>query len=377
MPQPLLIDLRLTHVRISAKTEWSFVEFAADGVRGIGEATLPRAPAELDAAFTRAAGALAGGTLADALAFPIRHAPATLADAAIGSAIEQAAQDIAARLRGASCAEALGGRTDARIPTYANINRRTLDRTPAGFHASALLARDAGYSVFKVAPFDDLTPALAGTPEGDALMAAGIARVAAVRDAIGAGRQLFVDCHWRFTPATARNAIAALAAHNVVWFECPIPETVDAIGELKALRTYAHHWHMRLAGLEELTAPDAFAPYLAAGAYDVVMPDVKYAGGIAGLFAVAQLAATHGVACAPHNPSGPVSHIASAAACAASKQFEMLEHQLDESPLFFSLVGGVLPAPQDGRSRMPKGHGFGVTLETSVVPAADVRVVRA
>lgn len=372
-----LTALALTHVRVSPKTVWSFVEtIYADGMRGIGEASLARAPDALDAPFAQASAALAGTTLEHALGYPARHAPTTLAEAAIGSAIEQAAQDVSARRRGASCAEALGGRTDARIPTYANLNRRTLDRSPAGFHASALAARDAGYQVFKVAPFDELTPALADTPDGRLLLDAGVARVAAVRDAIGAGRQLFVDCHWRFTPSSARNAIAALAAHNVVWCECPLVETVDAIPDLKALRTYANHWHMRLAGLEELTSAAAFVPYLAAGAYDVVMPDVKYAGGIAGLMDVAERAAAHGIACAPHNPTGPVGHIASAVACAVSKRCELLEHQFDETALFFALVSGALPAPRDGHSRMPRGHGMGVTLDTSMLSAADVRVVQ-
>jgi galactonate dehydratase len=93
---------------------------------------------------------------------------------------------------------------------------------------------------------------------------------------------------------------------GVTWFECPLPETPEAIGALRKLRAESNALGMRLAGLEELTHPDAFRPWLEAGCYDVVMPDVKYAGGISGVLRVAELAAQYATACAPHNPTGPV-----------------------------------------------------------------------
>src|SRR6185436_20717350 len=98
----------------------------------------------------------------------------------------------------------------------------------------------------------------------------------------------------------------ALAERGVTWFECPIAERLEAIPDLKRIRTRANARGMRLAGLEELPAPSAFRPYIDAGAYDVVMPDVKYAGGIGGILAIAAAARAHGIACAPHNPTGPV-----------------------------------------------------------------------
>jgi galactonate dehydratase len=117
---------------------------------------------------------------------------------------------------------------------------------------------------------------------------------------------------------------------------------------------------MVLAGLEELTSPRAFERWLAQGAYDVVMPDVKYAGGIRALVAIGALCAKHGAACAPHNPSGPVAHAASLAACAAMPAFRVLEHQVDETPRFFAIAGEGLPAPRDGASALPAGPGLGL-----------------
>lgn len=80
------------------------------------------------------------------------------------------------------------------------------------------------------------------------------------------------------------------------------PQSLDAPAESakQALTGYT------LTRLDELTHPDAFRPWPEAGCDDVVMPDVKYAGGISGVLRVAELAAQYATACAPHNPMGPV-----------------------------------------------------------------------
>ena len=44
------------------------------------------------------------------------------------------------------------------IPIYANINRRTVDRSPAGFAKSAEDALAANMQAVKIAPFDRLNP---------------------------------------------------------------------------------------------------------------------------------------------------------------------------------------------------------------------------
>ena len=370
VPALEVAKLELVHARVSPKTVWSFLCLStADGSRGIGEASLPRDPFALDDALAGARAAIEGGPLAGALAFVADAPRETLAHAAVASALEQAIFDLRGRIAGTPVWALAGGERAARIPLYANINRRTLDRSPSGFAASARDAVAAGYGQFKIAPFDELTPAIAESADGRAKIDAGIERVAAVRDAIGADRELFVDCHWRFTPATARGVMDALAALRVSWFECPIPERADTIGVIAGLRAHANARGMRLAGLEELTSPAAFVPWLAAGAYDVVMPDVKYCGGLADLVAIGAAASRHGAACAPHNPTGPVCHAASLAACAVLRPPRLLEMQWDETPWFHQIAPG-LPRPAEGVSALPDAPGLGVELDLSKVPIA-------
>ena len=111
---------------------------------------------------------------------------------------------------------------------------------------------------------------------------------------------------------------------------------------------------MRQAGLEQSIGWDVIRPYCEAGAYDVVMPDVKYIGGVHELRKVAGACADLGVAVSPHNPSGPISHAFSLQVSATLADFDRLEMQFDESPLFDALVGA--PFPPDRRWSCRTAH---------------------
>lgn len=379
MKRDVVLKLALHHVRVTPKTTWSFVELAlADGTIGWGEATLMRSTADLDASALAARSALVGGTLAAVDRFIDAQGVSPLPQAAVASALEQATWDARARQAGCSAVRMQDAVARFSVQLYGNMNRRIVERTPAGFALSAYQALAAGYGTLKIAPFDDVTPENCATPEGRRLIEAGIARVAAVRQVMasttgvtgtGAGTQLYVDCHWRFDLPTATIALRELADLGVAWFECPLAETAANMEPLRRLRGQANAQGVRLAGLEELTHPEAFRPWLKAGCYDVVMPDVKYAGGIRGLLRVAELAASHNTACAPHNPTGPVCHAASLVACALGPNMERLEHQFDETPAFWDLVDGDLPRPQGGISRLPPGNGLGVAIKPAALRA--------
>lgn len=368
--------IELLPLRISPKTIWTFLLVTdSDGRAGIGEATLTAKEAQL-AAVTAARAADLVGRKADPddplMPVPERELP----EAAFASALDQALWDLAGQRAGKPVWQMLGQmlgtvRRD-RVPLYANINRRTLDRSPAGFAASARHAAGKGFTRFKVAPFDDLTPALAESADGRALVAAGIARVAAVRAAAGPAAHVMVDCHWRFTEAAARDAIDRLAELGVDWFECPLPENAETIPALVRLRVHANARGMRHAGLEMAPSPATLRPFLAAGCYDVVMPDIKYIGGHAGMLQAGSLCAGHGAACAPHNPTGPVCHGASLHAAAVLDGFDLLEHQYDESPLFDRLVAGALPDHDCAESLLPQGPGLGAALDPALV--AELKV---
>ena len=368
MSDSTLSSASLHFVRVTHKTCWTFVRLhTEDGRIGEGEATLTgREDALLAAAENVIPVALSQATQRYPSRFAECRAPDNIQDAGIVSAIDQALWSLHAHGNGQSLARTLGVRRD-RIPVYANINRRTDNRSPDGFAASARAAIAGGHTAFKVAPFDEVSPAVCAQSDGVQAMQTGLARVAAVREAIGPQARLMVDCHWRFDEATARTLNDAAARLGVHWIETPLPEFETNIPALVRLRHQCNAHGIRQAGLETSVRWETMRPFCEAGAYDVVMPDMKYIGGIREMERTAAKCETLGVQVSPHNPSGPICHAASLQVSASLGAFDMLELQFDESPLFDSLVGAPFPAIIGGHAELPPGLGLGAKLVDAVL----------
>jgi galactonate dehydratase len=367
-----VLSVSFTIAAVTPITKWSFIEIKTRaGLSGVGEASL----VSPDAPLSQAASAMARRALDLSHADPASWCDGRpldgMVDAAVFSAIDQALWDIEARRRGVSVAALLAGGQPQRteVPLYANINRRTADRTPAGFAESARHAVSAGFDAVKIAPFDDVTRDLGTSRDLATAIDRGLARCGAVREVVGPDRQLMVDCHWRFDEAGAETLIAQASQLGVYWVECPIPETPDNLPAIARLRAVANRHGMLLAGCEERTRVEGFAPFLTAGAYDVMMPDAKYAGGLQEMLRLAALFETHGVAFSPHNPSGPVCHAASLQVCAALPASGRLEMQFDETPVFTALQAERLPAEPDGVAHIGAAAGLAVTLDPEQLAA--------
>ena len=364
-------------VRITPKTCWSFVRLHThDGLVGEGEATLASQEAALLAVAERLVPvALRDATPESPSGFALQHGPLDIREAAIVSALDQALWSLHAQHAGQSLMHLFGTRRK-QVSVYANINRRTGLRTPEGFAASARAAKAAGHVAFKLAPFDEVSTSVCSQGQGLQAMRAGLARVAAVREAVGTDARIMVDCHWRFDEATARQLYDAAGRLGVYWMECPLPEVPDNIPVLAGLRRQANALGMLQAGLEMGIGWDSFRPYCEGGAYDVVMPDVKYAGGMHQMQAISAGCASLGVQVSPHNPSGPVCHAASLQMSATLDAFDMLELQFDESPLFDALVRAPFAPVLGGQTVPPAGGGLGVALDELVLHQHAERPVR-
>ena len=204
----------------------------------------------------------------------------------------------------------------------------------------------------------------ASDPGFRAAYARGLDRVAAVRAAVGPDIAVMIDCHWRFSAGGAAALITDLAAASPFWVECPVAES--NLAALRRLRGRANDRGIRLAGAETLAGLAGFAPVLGAEAYDVVMPDIKYCGGHEEMRRIAALAHLHGVEIAPHNPTGPVCHAHSVPAALAIPNATLLEVQFGETPLFFEIMSGSVPAATGGRAEAPDAPGLGCALRPGV-----------
>lgn len=365
-------------VNVSPKTNWTFVALTThDGVTGWGECSLNGWEPLLAAQIARVAPDLIGRPMADpgtALRY-LPHSPGGLIAHATRSALEQAWTDARARTQKVPIHAHLGAVARTGIPAYANVNRGVRERSPSGFATAARRAIEAGYAAVKLAPFDGVIAEDAASTPIDERIHAGLDRIFAVRDAIGAQTPLLVDCHWRFDEARAQVLIRDLRLASPYWIECPISERPEQFAAIARLREVAHRQGIKLAGGEMIAGLDGARAMCGAGLYDVLMPDIKYAGGYAGILAIASLCAEHDVAIAPHNPTGPVAHLASVHACAVAPNVLWLEHQWGESSLFESLVGGT-PAPLlGGAFALPTAAGLGAELDRSVAAKHPYRAL--
>lgn len=357
----IIRDVAALSARVSDKTVWNFVRVdTADGRQGWGEATLQGSAIAVHDHVARMARALIGRDLT--LPIDVIDIVGTcgrdLPEAAAISALDQAIWDALAQTRGETITQALGSHLRSEVTLYANVNRGTVDRSPDGFAARAREAVNCGFDAVKIAPFDGVLPGR----EDSGLLGAAIARIAAVRAAIGPDVRLMVDCHWRLSESVASDVLRELEAQKLYWLECPLPEDEENFAALRRLRAQANAAGVRLAGCETMVGRGGFQPFLDAGVYDVIMPDVKYAGGLRELLRVGELAARSSVACSPHNPTGPIAHAHSLHLSAHLSLFPFLEIQYGESPLFFEFVAGELPDAHTGRSKLPSGAGLGVAL---------------
>jgi galactonate dehydratase len=373
---PAIAGISLIQVGVSAKTIWLFVQVVdAAGKVGIGEATLQKQEVTVARALGQIAPTLLGQPAHAQALGAIALAGLGMAHAAAYSALDHALWDLAGQRDEVPVAQLLGADVHE-IGLYANVNRGLASREPEAFAAAVRAAVDAGFRAVKIAPFDEIDThgrwgvAIAPTR---AALERGLARIAAARAAVGATADLMIDCHWRFDEPWAERVIDAVGPMQLHWVECPLPETEAHFAALVRLRARANRLGMLLAGGEDGVGRDAFRPFLAAGTYDVLMPDIKYVGGFDELRAVAALAARHGVAIAPHNPSGPVAHAASVHACAALEGFTRLELQWNESPLFDTVVAPPVPRPHAGTVRVSDQPGLGIALASDAAGATVSR----
>jgi galactonate dehydratase len=360
-----LAALETKVVRVNHRGDWLHVVIeSGNGLRGIGEASHggfgPNRDAIVQDILLRQIDPvlrtcdLGRVTATTARLWPLADG---LAVATAVSATEQALWDLAGKAAGLPVHALFGDTNPSPIPLYANINRSVTDRTPDGFSAKATKAVGEGFRAIKLAPFDGINQREVRSHAERAKVRLGIDCVAAVRDAVGTGVDVMVDCHSAFDRGTAESVVRELAAVGVTWFEEPLPLT-DIEAHI-VLRRSVNSLGMELVGGELFFGVEGFLPWLAAGAFDIIMPDVKHCGGLAALRAIGSVANAAGVGVAPHNPSGPLSTLASGHALAGLHGHRPLEIAWGEVPWRGEVVGSA-EIVRDGHLHLPPGPGFGV-----------------
>lgn len=194
--------------------------------------------------------------------------------------VDIALWDAAARSSGTPLHRMLGARRD-RVPLFAS-GRYSPALAVEQLVENALADVARGFTAVKLR--------VGGRP-----VEADLARVRAVRDALGPGVRLLVDAAELLTLDEARRLGAGLAELDVTCLEEPLPsEDLAGYRALQAALPYA------VALGEHLTSRRQFLDVLEAQAADVLNPDVAIVGGITEFLRVAEVAAAAGRTISPH-----------------------------------------------------------------------------
>ncbi|KAA6223232.1 mandelate racemase/muconate lactonizing enzyme family protein [Streptomyces albofaciens JCM 4342] len=267
--------------------------------------------------------------------------------------VETACWDIKGKALGVPVWQLLGGRVRDRVKAYAN-GWYTTERTPEGYHAAARAVVERGYRALKIDPFGtghlELDPAATRYA---------VSLIEAVRDAIGPDRELMVEMHGRFSPATAVRLARELAPFDPAWLEEPVPPE-----NLKALAKVAGKVDTPIATGERIHDRIEFRELFESQAADIVQPDVGHFGGILETRKLAATAETHYMMVAPHNVGGGVLTAASLQLAGCTPNFKILEHFNDFADSDIKRVVKGAPEVVDGYFTLPDAPGLGVELDT-------------
>jgi D-xylonate dehydratase len=185
--------------------------------------------------------------------------------------------------------------------------------------------------------------------------------VAEVCETVGDRADVAFDCHWSYTPGSAKQLMEAVEEYDVWWLEDPVPpenhdvqksvtdasSTPVTVGE----NVYRTHGQRRL--IEEQ-------------AVDILAPDLPKVGGMRETQKIAHMADLYYIPVAMHNVASPVGTMAGAQVATTipnslavefhSYQLGWWEDLVEEDDLI-----------EEGRMAIPEKPGLGLTLDMDAV----------
>lgn len=208
------------------------------------------------------------------------------------SGIEQALWDIKGKALGVPVYELLGGPVRDKIKVYSWIG----GDKPDNVAQAAKEKLDEGYKAIKMNATSEME-----WIESYRKVEETIARVQAIRDAVGYQLDIALDFHGRVHKAMAKVLMKELEPFKLLFVEEPVlPENQEAFVELQ------RHSSIPIATGERHYTRWGFKHLLHDGGVDIIQPDLSHAGGILEVRKIAAMAEAYDVAVAPHCPLGPI-----------------------------------------------------------------------
>ena len=265
------------------------------------------------------------------------------------SGLDIALWDIRGKATGWPIHRLLGGAPRA-VPAYAGgISLGWQEPASLADEARAHVA--AGYRAVKLRVGD--------SPRRD------IARVAAVREALGADVEILVDANTGYAVDDVRRVMPAFEAAGVAWLEEPFPPH----------DTYSYGAAARLGTVPLAAGENHFTRYefvqaLQAGYLGFVQPDLSKTGGITEAMRIAALASAWKISVNPHTSATGINMVATLHLLAAVDNPGYFEGDVAQhNPFRDDVVGLPYRLDDEGKVRPPDGPGLGVEVDERFLAA--------
>ncbi len=276
------------------------------------------------------------------------------------SGIEQALWDILGKDLGKPVYQLLGGAVRDKVRMYTHLGGGDMKAVyetqgtndPQVFVDRALAVVQKGYSAVKVLltpPTEPLNP-IADYRSAERTMQA-------LREALGEGIDIMVDCHGRHFPANALEFCRVLAPYRPYFIEEPVPpENIPAMAEVRRGSP------VPIATGERLLTRFSFREVFEQQACHIIQPDLCHCGGLWEAKKIAAMAEAYYLGVAPHNPLGPVANAAALHFALSTPNFLIQEDMLSDVPWRWEVVHHELRT-EDGYWLKCDAPGLGISVD--------------
>jgi D-arabinonate dehydratase len=253
------------------------------------------------------------------------------------SAIDIGLWDIRAKVAGLPLYKLLGAFTE-RVPTY----------VAGGYYAPGKGLKELAA---EMASYVEVGARAVKMKVGAASLADDVARVRAVRAAIGPEVKLMVDANCAYKPYQAIQFARRIEEFEPFWFEEPIaPDDYD--GHRRIAQAIA----IPLASGENEYTRYGFRDLIATGAVPILNADATHCGGITEFMKIAALAQAHDLEIAPHGEQEVHVHLVAALANGLMLEF----YPAAFNPLWETMYRSTIRLNSDGTVSPPETPGIGI-----------------
>lgn len=266
------------------------------------------------------------------------------------SGIDIALWDIKGKYYNAPVVDLLGGKVHEGLPIYVNAWFAGA-KTKEEFCEKARETVAKGFTALKWDPFGSAYLNLS-----KAELVEAVDRVAAIREAVGDGIDLLIECHGRFNLTTSVKIAHELEPLKVAFIEEPLHP-----GRNDLYRRLRDEIDIPIAAGERTYSRYEACSLIESGAVDVIQPDICHVGGITALKKIAAVAEMNYINVSPHNPMGPAANAATMHVMSTCMNFTFLETMVNDVAWRKDVVTETCYF-KDGRLCLSDAPGIGITL---------------